>query len=253
MLWRRITSTVFWGYVILTSIVLFPIALLVWALTVALDRRRVILHEFTCFWGSIYTWSNPSWPVTVQGRENIDRSETYVMVANHMSLLDILVLFRLFVHFKWVSKQENFKVPLVGWNMRLNGYIPLKRGDRESVAAMMAQCVRALNRGSSIMMFPEGTRSFDGRLKPFKPGSFDLALKTQRPILPIVIEGSAEALPKRGFLLRGHHPITVTILEPIPYTSFADASVQQLSDEVRGRIAAALPPAHRPASAGPAA
>ena len=84
----------------------------------------------TCFWGSLYTWFNPAWPVKVVGREKIDPNETYVMVANHQSLLDIFVLFRLFRHFKWVSKIENFNIPCVGWNMRLNGYIELRRGDR---------------------------------------------------------------------------------------------------------------------------
>lgn len=102
--------------------------------------------------------------MTVRGRERIDPRATYVMVANHQSLLDILVLFRLFRHFKWVSKVENFKVPFVGWNMRLNRYIPLKRGDRASVIEMIARCERTLRSGSSIMMFPEGTRSQDGHL-----------------------------------------------------------------------------------------
>ena len=93
------------------------------------------------------------------------RDVAYVMVANHQSLLDILVLFRLFVHFKWVSKIENFRVPCIGWNMSLNRYIKLRRGDRESVEQMMAACERTLAEGNSIMMFPEGTRSPDGRLQ----------------------------------------------------------------------------------------
>src|SRR5690606_16085028 len=129
------------------------------------------------------------------GREKIRRGETYVMVANHLSLLDILVLFRLFRHFKWVSKIENFRIPFIGWNMRLNRYIPLRRGDRTSVIQMMAACEETLASGSSIMMFPEGTRSLTGELKEFKTGAFELALKTRRPILPILLAGTANALP----------------------------------------------------------
>lgn len=239
MLARRLYSTAFWVFIALSSVVAFGVAVLVWLVTAPFDRRRVILHQFTCLWASLYTWVNPLWPVAIEGREHIARHEAYVMVANHLSLLDILVAFRLFRHFKWVSKEENFKVPFVGWNMRLNGYIPLRRGDRSSVQRMMSACERTLERGSSIMMFPEGTRSRDGSLGTFKLGSFDLALRTQRPVLPIVIEGTRNALPKRGYLLRGRHPIRLTVLEPIPPEQFGD-SPHQLAEQARSRIAGAL-------------
>ena len=146
--------------------------------------------------------------MTVRGREHLVRGRTYVMVANHLSLLDILVLFRLFRHFTWVSKAENFRVPFVGWNMRLNAYIPLRRGDKESVAAMLATAEADLREGIPLMIFPEGTRSRDGALRPFKDGAFDLALRTGVPVLPIVVRGTGDALPRRGFVLRGRHPIS---------------------------------------------
>ena len=212
---RRALSVVFWGFVVVSSLALFPGALLLWALTAPFGRRRVLLHLYTCFWASLYTWLNPLWPVEVRGREHVERGATYVMVANHLSLLDILVLFRLFRHFTWVSKAENFRVPVVGWNMHLNAYIPLKRGDRDSVLAMLRTAQADLRDGISVMMFPEGTRSRDGRLKPFKPGAFELAVDTGLPVLPIVIGGTGDALPARGFVLRGRHSITLTVLPPI--------------------------------------
>jgi len=236
----RILSSVFWAFLTLSSIALFPVAVLVWAVTLPFDRRKVALHRFTCFWGSLYTWLNPAWPVKIVGREKIDPREAYVMVANHLSLLDILVLFRLFTHYKWVSKIENFRVPCIGWNMRLNGYIPLVRGDRASVVEMMRRCEQTLGEGNSIMMFPEGTRSPTGRMRAFKTGAFELALKTKRPILPLVITGTSEALPKRGFVLRGRHPIEVTVLDPIPYAEFAGRSAEALAEAVRDVIAEPL-------------
>ncbi|HSJ98033.1 MAG TPA: lysophospholipid acyltransferase family protein [Myxococcota bacterium] len=239
MLLRRFYSTLFWGFLVGSSIALFPVALAIWATTVLFDRRLVVLHRFTCVWGSLYTWVNPLWPVVVRGRERIRPDETYVMVANHLSLLDILVLFRLFRHFKWVSKIENFKIPCIGWNMRLNRYIPLRRGDRASVVQMMAVCEETLAEGNSIMMFPEGTRSVTGELKEFKTGAFELALKTRRPILPIVLAGTSNALPKRGFVLQGRHPIVVTVLDPIPPERFEGLSPKELTEQVRGVIAAA--------------
>jgi len=233
---RRIYSSLFWAFLTITSILLFPVAVAVWALTLPFDRRQVLLHRFTCFWASLYSWVNPNWPVTVTGREKIRRDETYVMVANHLSLLDILVLFRLFVHFKWVSKIENFSIPCVGWNMRLNGYIELIRGDKESVVKMLAACEEALAASNSIMMFPEGTRSPDGVLRSFKPGAFELALRTECPILPIVVEGTAKALPKKGFVLQGRHPIRITVLEPLAWEDFRHLSAKELAERTRALI-----------------
>jgi 1-acyl-sn-glycerol-3-phosphate acyltransferase len=236
----RLLSGVFWAFLTLSSIALFPVAALIWAVTAPFDRRRVWLHRFTCCWGSLYTWLNPAWPVRIEGRERIRPDETYVMVANHLSLLDILVLFRLFTHFKWVSKIENFRVPFVGWNMSMNRYIKLRRGDRASVVKMMKACRQTLDEGNSIMMFPEGTRSPTGRMRTFKTGAFELALESRRPILPIVVRGTSDALPKRGFVLRGRHPIRVDVLEALPHESFRGDSIEALTERVRGIIAAHL-------------
>ena len=230
---RRLWSTFFWFFVTLSSIALFPVAVLIGALTAPFDGRRRALHVFTCLWASLYTWLNPLWPVRIEGREHIDPKRAYVMVANHQSLLDILVLFRLFVHFKWVSKEEIFRIPWIGWNMSLNRYIKLRRGDRESVRRMMAAASNALQEGNSIMIFPEGTRSVDGRLKPFKPGAFILAKENRAPLLPILVQGTGTALPKRGFILRGYHPIVVRVLPPIGAEGFVSETVDGLSGRVR--------------------
>lgn len=232
-------SLLFWAFLVASSILLFPVAVLVWVVTVAFDRRLVWLHRFTCFWASLYTWLNPVWPVRVEGRERIRHDETYVMVSNHLSLLDILVAFRLFTHFKWVSKIENFRVPCIGWNMRLNRYIPLRRGERKSVEQMFAACERTLAEGSSIMMFPEGTRSVDGRMRRFKLGAFELAIRCRRPLLLIAIQGSGDALPKRGFVLQGRHPISLRVLGEIPVEELGD-DPEALCARARAEIAAAL-------------
>ena len=236
----RVTgSLLFWAFVVFTSISLFPIAVLIWALTVLVDRRLVLLHQFTTFWASLYTWFNPAWPVTVEGRERIRRDETYVMVSNHLSLIDIFVLFRLHTHFKWVSKVENFRLPFIGWNMRLNRYIELRRGERSSVLEMFEACERTLDEGSSIMMFPEGTRSTDGKLRPFKTGAFEIAIRSQRPLLLLTLEGSGSALPKRGFILQGRHPIRIQVLGEVPVAELG-SDAEALAARVRTRLASAL-------------
>jgi 1-acyl-sn-glycerol-3-phosphate acyltransferase len=237
---QALLSTVFWTFLAGSSVALFPAAAAIWALSLPFDPRLRALHAFTCFWASLYTWTNPAWRVRIEGREKIRRDEAYVMVANHQSLLDILVLFRLFVHFKWVSKIENFRIPLIGWNMRLNRYIPLRRGERASVVQMLTRCRETLAAGSSLMIFPEGTRSPDGRLRAFKTGAFELAKASGRPILPIVVEGTADALPKRGFVLRGRHRIRVSVLDEIPPESFEAESPEELALRVQALIGDSL-------------
>ena len=239
---RVLGSILFWAFLVASSLLLFPVALVVWALTAPFDPRKRWLHQFTCFWASLYSWFNPAWRVHVEGREKIRRDATYVMVANHQSLLDILVLFRLFAHFKWVSKIENFRIPCIGWNMSLNGYVKLRRGDKQSIGEMMAASARVLDEGNSIMMFPEGTRSPDGRLRAFKHGAFTLAQGSGCPLLPILVQGTADALPKRGFVLQGRHAIRIQVLDEIPHEKIRGRPVEDVTREVWHIFATALGP-----------
>ena len=103
---RPIYSTVFWLFFGSSSIALFPVAVLIWLVTAPFDPRRRALHQFTCFWASLYTWLNPAWPVQIEGRDKIRPDETYVMVSNHLSFLDILVFFSvLMVGFAYVWRR----------------------------------------------------------------------------------------------------------------------------------------------------
>ena len=233
---RRAVSVLFIAYIAVSCAVLYFVALTIWLLTVLFDRRLVVLHWFTCLWGAMYIWIMPAWSVTVVGREKIPRKGSRVVVSNHQSQLDILVCFTLFFHYKWVSKEEMFRVPFIGWNMTLNRYIRLRRGDKESVVRMLADAEKALNQGSSVFLFPEGTRSWDGQVKTFKPGAFHLAKKTKKPILPIAISGTTNALPKKSMNFHGFHKIRVTILDEILYEAFADLSDEETAELVRSRI-----------------
>jgi len=219
-----------------TSAVLFLVALAVWLLTVCFDRRLVALHMFTSFWAVLYLWVVPAWQVTVGGRDRIRRGATYMVVSNHQSQLDILVAFKLFFPFKWVSKAAVFKLPFIGWNMVLNRYIKIKRGQKDSIAQMMKACEKTLAAGSSVFFFPEGTRSRTGIVKPFKHGAFTLAQNMKVPILPIVINGTKNALPKNSLNFHGRHAIHIQVLDEIPVARFADLPVDEVAELVRGVI-----------------
>lgn len=233
---NRVISVCFLVFMGVSSVVFFLIALAIWLATVLFDRRLAVLHLFTCFWGSVYMWVMPAWTVTVRGRDKIDQDSPHIIVSNHQSLLDILVAFRLFVHFKWVSKAEIFNIPLIGWNMVLNRYIRLERGKRESVRKMMAECKSAVAKGSSVYFFPEGTRSKTGLMRSFRPGAFALAQELKTPILPIAINGTKNALPKHSLNFHGHHDIRIEVLDEIPYEDFAELSPEETGEKVRNII-----------------
>jgi len=230
---KRLVSAIILIIIALTSIPLFFIALVLRLLTYPFDRRLRLLHLFTCFWASIYTWMIPAWRIRIEGREHVRKDAAYVVVSNHQSQLDILVAFRLFFHYKWVSKIEIFRLPLIGWNMVLNRYIKLKRGDKESVAQMLQKCEMHLEEGSSIFMFPEGTRSADGEIKAFKLGAFQLALKKKVPILPVVISGTNKALPKYSMNFTGIQKMYIKIFEEIPYSVFENLTSEETAQMVR--------------------
>jgi 1-acyl-sn-glycerol-3-phosphate acyltransferase len=236
MLW--VFSVSFWAFLALTCPLFFAGAVLVWLVTLPFDRRRVALHLYSSAWAAFYVYLCPLWRLRVRHRDRLPWRGPAVLVANHASLVDILVLFALFRPFKFVSKQEIFRVPVIGWNMRLNGYVPLVRGSGGSVRRMMELCDAHLAAGSPLMIFPEGRRTSDGALQPFKNGAFDLAVRHAVPVYPIVVHGTRRALPREGFVLREHVRARVEVLPPLYPADFPDADA--LRDAAREAIAAGL-------------
>lgn len=231
-------------YFVLSQPVWFAGALVLALATAPFDRRRRLLHLYTCLWGGHYALLMPGWRVDVRGREHLAPGGVYVLCPNHQSQVDILVLFTLFRHFKWVAKSEAFQIPFIGWNMSLNRYIKLRRGDSSSAAAMLRVCQDNLEAGSSVAIFPEGTRSRDGRLRPFKHGAFSLAADAGVPVVPIIVDGTSRALPKSSWkigLSRERIPITVEVLPPVSLDDLGPgAGAAELRAEVRRRMLVAL-------------
>jgi 1-acyl-sn-glycerol-3-phosphate acyltransferase len=183
----------------------------------------------------------PLWKFTIEGEPPpaIDR-RGYVVVANHESVADPFLLSWLPWDMRWIAKEELFRPPLTGWAMRLSGDIPLRRGEAESVRAMLAECERTLAAGMSIMMFPEGTRSTDGSLGSFKDGAFSIAVRAHAPVLPIAIAGTRRMRPKHSKWFGKAHACA-KILEPIDTAKMTEADVPTLRERSRDVIAGALP------------
>ena len=234
----RIVSYLYIAFIALTSLLFFSIALVIYLVTFFFDTRLALLNLFSSFWASCYIWFMPAWSATIRGREKLDWKKNYVFVSNHQSQLDILLAYGLFYPFKWVSKAEVFKLPVIGWNMRLNGYIKLKRGDKNSVRAMMKTCEEKLRQGCSIFFFPEGTRSRTGEIGVFKPGAFILAKKMKCSIIPIAINDTIKVLPKKTLVFHGRHQMSLTVLDEIPFAAFKSLEPDQIAVMVREKIAA---------------
>jgi 1-acyl-sn-glycerol-3-phosphate acyltransferase len=246
------------GYLLALVVIVLtpPIQAILLALTLPFDRNRRIVGRFSRLAGAMIGRVYPPWRLRVEGRW--PGRGPYVVVANHQSLLDILLLSRLPREMKWVAKESLFKVPWLGWVFRLSGDIPVRRGDAESGGAALTKARQYLDRGMHVMIFPEGTRSAKGSLLPFKSGAFRLAIEAGVPVLPVAVSGTAQGMPKGNPWVRPCRAYA-RILEPIPTAGLGTGDVARLRDEVRARIAAALPPsevgatAAPPVTAGPAA
>lgn len=232
----RLQSILFWTFFATSMVPFFAVGLLIWLVTFPFDRNRRILHLYSCFWAQTYLHVNRA-KQQFQGREKLPWRGAAVLVSNHESLGDILVLFGLYRPYKWVSKASVFRAPFLGWNMWLNGYVGLVRGNRGSIVKMMSDCRAWLDRGVPVLMFPEGTRSPDGEIQPFKDGAFRLAVEQGCPVIPIVLTGTADALPKHGFLFRGQVDARVRILDPVDPAPF-NGDYGALRDAVRALMVA---------------
>jgi 1-acyl-sn-glycerol-3-phosphate acyltransferase len=223
-------SILYWTYLGLTAIVLYVGALAIWLVTAPFDPARVVLHRYTCWWAQLYLRCLPGCHLRVEGREKITPGTAYVLVANHQSMTDIMALSALAVPFKWLSKKEAFRLPFIGWNMYLNRYVSVDRGNLRQVKATMDLCRQWLERGVPLLMFPEGHRSRTGAMIPFHSGAFKLAVTGGCAVVPVVVDGTLpiyqgwRVLPCPG-------RITIRVLDPVAPAE-AGGNAERLRDRV---------------------
>jgi 1-acyl-sn-glycerol-3-phosphate acyltransferase len=189
-------------------------------LTFPFDRKGRAVHRYARLWGKIALLANRV-KVKLEGIENIQGEGPYIFMSNHQGYYDVFALLgRLPFQFKWLVKKELFSIPFLGWTMAAAGYINLDReGTRKTVEAMN-QAAQKIQEGMSILIFPEGSRSPDGSIQPFKKGGFNLAIKSRIPIVPIAITGTREIMPK-GKLTAAAGQIRIQIGHPIPTQSYS--------------------------------
>lgn len=197
-----------------------------------ITREENSIHKVASIWAKILL-ALTNTKVEVIGAEHILTGKPQLFMANHQSDFDILiVLGYLPVQFRWIVKKELFHIPLFGKAMRTAGYIEIDRQHHEKAMRSLDMAARKMQEGRSIMSFPEGTRSRDGNLKPFKQGMFHLAIKSGVPIVPISIIGAGEIMPKRSLLIKPGK-IVMVIDKPIEVNGYSPENRQELIDRVR--------------------
>jgi 1-acyl-sn-glycerol-3-phosphate acyltransferase len=195
--------------------------------------------------GALAVAINPFWDFHVEveavrdGADSLDPARAHLFVANHRSMADIFLACLLPWEVKFLSKESVFRIPLLGWLMRTAGDIPLARGDKDSAREALEQMRRRLTDGASVIVFPEGTRSADGSLAPFREGAFRLALELSADVVPLAIRGTETALPKHS-LVFAPTTATVTVLAPVETAGSSAADAPRLAERVRGDIERSL-------------
>lgn len=234
-----IKSIFIWLIGICFVIILFPVTFLVWLITFPFDKKKTTIHWLLVLQSMMICQLIPA-KIIICGREKAVWGTTYVIISNHRSIIDILVINCLRYRFRWISKIENMKVPLLGWYLKMTGYITVDRNDDESKAEMLSKSLDCLKNGTSIMIFPEGTRSPNHETGFFKRGAFQLAIDANVPVLPVLINGTGDILPKNGFIFRGKHTITVQVLDPVPPSSFGTSVAEELALKFNAMISEGL-------------
>jgi 1-acyl-sn-glycerol-3-phosphate acyltransferase len=181
-----------WSCIVTATLVLGTFAFI----TYPFDRRGRVGHSYARLWGKIALLANRV-KVRVEGMEQLNGKGPYIFMSNHQGYYDIFTLLSYLPYqFKWLAKKELFSVPILGWTMAAVGYIRIDRGGTRDTVRAMDEAARKIQDGMSVVIFPEGSRSPDGSIQPFKKGGFTLAIKSKVPIVPIAISGSRDIMPK---------------------------------------------------------
>ena len=218
---------------LVAATVLFIASFIALVVCYPFDKKRVVVHRLSK-WITDVVFGIPIFMKReVIGLENIDPHKAYVMVLNHNSMVDILSIYNLPLVFKWVSKKEVYRIPIVGQLLYAHGDIVINRASaKEAMQLVHTRGLEWLKKGASVSIFPEGTRSKDGEIHNFKAGAFILAKDAGVPILPIVLDGT-NTMVRKGWLVNWRNKITIRILPAIPAEEVQNRDIKDIMSQVR--------------------
>lgn len=236
---KQFVSAMIWIYGALLTAILYFAMLFFVIILYPFDKKRKVAHAQCYWWSDILVRFNPNWKTDVSGLENIDKNKTYVIVANHQSLADIIMLYQMKTQFKWVAKESLFKVPFLGWCMSLAKHIKLDRGNLASIKKVYREAAEWLKNGMSVLFFPEGTRSETDTMNEFQNGAFKLAIREKKPVLPVRIKGTRDAIPKHGRQFAENIHCVLKVLPAIDTSGYGPGDFEKLKDLARSQLEAA--------------
>lgn len=210
-------SAVSWIVVAVISCSAVFLGMVLFFPTCWVDRTRSVMHGVAGLWArTILFAAQPIWTCRVEGLESIEKGRHYVVVSNHQSMVDILILLAVLpLHFKFTAKKELFSIPVIGWHMGLAKYIAIDRQDPQSRKKALLMARQWLSQKVSLLFFPEGTRSLSGEIQTFKKGAFQAAKEQGVEILPVVLDGTWNAFPKRSWKIQNRACFNVWIGKPV--------------------------------------
>jgi len=228
---RRLASIIIWASIIGLVFVWLPMMVLV-----RLFDRDPVRYKTGRLYrklGLAISRVNPNWHVEIEGDTDVDHRLPYVMVSNHLSNADIPVISNLPWEMKWIAKKELFDMPVMGWMLKLAGDISVDRKADKRKRDTLEKCIYYLNQKCSVIFFPEGTRSRDGKLGSFAKGAFELAIREKKPILPIVLDGTQDCLPTKSWVFKPDVHIKLKVLKPVFTNQYTKENVEDLIQKVR--------------------
>jgi 1-acyl-sn-glycerol-3-phosphate acyltransferase len=220
-----------WSCIVIATLVLGVFVLIIYPF----DRKGKVGHYYAKLWGKAALLANRV-KIKIEGMEHLDGKGPYIFMSNHQGSYDIFALLsRLPYQFKWLVKKELFSIPFFGWTMAAAGYISIDRGGTRDTVEAMNEAAQKIRDGMSVVIFPEGSRSPDGSIQPFKKGGFTLAIKSRVPIVPVAISGSRDIMPKDR-LTASPGEIRMLVDPPIETVSYSLKDREFLMKKVRETI-----------------
>ncbi|MBR5131992.1 MAG: 1-acyl-sn-glycerol-3-phosphate acyltransferase [Alistipes sp.] len=233
-------SFLFYILVFAWSSMIYVVTFIALPLCYPFDKKRFVVHKLSKWLTDSFFGFGLVMRRKVEGIENLDPNGTYVMVLNHNSMVDILSIYNLPLVFKWVSKKEVYRIPIVGRLLLAHGDIVINRAStKEAMQLVHTRGKEWLAKGASVAIFPEGTRSKDGEIHNFKAGAFILAKDAEVPILPIVLEGT-DRVVRKGFFMNWSNRITIKILPPVSKQDVVERPIKEVMAEVHDSMVEAL-------------
>uniref|UniRef100_UPI0040561E2D lysophospholipid acyltransferase family protein n=1 Tax=Candidatus Electronema sp. TaxID=2698783 RepID=UPI0040561E2D len=208
-------------------------------------QSKAKAQQFPRAWGRLLCWI-ANIRVRVEGGEDLDPAKPYIFIGNHCSMADIMAFSGYIRHdYRWIAKKELFKIPVFGAGMKAVDYIPIDRSHGREAVQSLNDAAQRIAEGCSVILFPEGTRSADGHLQPFKTGAVMLAIKAGVELVPVGFNGTHQALPKGKLLSRGGE-VLLRIGTPMPTAGFKAKDKQELAALLQQRVAELLDECHLP-------